>query len=80
MSCYNIRYLVALDIIDTGLNNCYDVDYVVAAQESADRIDVSLGYVEGSNRILEKLASGQWDEQFIVVEPGRTIRRGDFFE
>jgi len=42
-------------------------------RKSADRIDVSLDYVEGSNRILEKLASGQWDEPFIVVEPGRTI-------
>jgi len=49
-------------------------------RKSADRIDVSLDYVEGSNRILEKLASGQWDEPFIVVEPGRTIRHGDFFE
>ena len=69
-----------LDIIDTGLNNCYDEDYVAAAQESADRINAGLDYVEGSNRILEKLVSGQWDEQFIVAEPGRTIRHGDFFE
>ena len=69
-----------LDIIDTGLNNCYDEDYVVAAQVSADRINASLDYVEGSNRILEKLVSGQWDEQFIVAEPGQLIRHGDFFE
>ena len=68
------------NIIDTGLNNCYDEDYVAAAQESADRINAGLDYVEGSNRILEKLVSGQWDEQFIVAEPGRTIRHGDFFE
>ena len=69
-----------LDIIDTGLNNCYDEDYVVAAQKSADRINASLDYVEGSNRILEELVSGQWDEQFIVAEPGQLIRHGDFFE
>ena len=33
---------MVLDIIDTGLNNCYDEDYVAAAQESADRITTSV--------------------------------------
>ena len=73
---YNYRYM---DIIDTGMNDCYSVDYVQAAQENADMINASLGYVQGSVRILEKLLSGNWDEQFLVAKPGHVIRHGDFF-
>ena len=69
-----------LDIIDTGMNDCYDESYVAAAQENADQIGAALDFVPGSNRILEKLVSGRWDGQFIVAEPGRMLRHGDFFE
>ena len=68
-----------MDIIDTGLNDCYSEDYVEAAQEQADEIGASLDYTEGSIRLLEKLVSGEWDEQFIVAKPGQMIRHGDFF-
>ena len=44
-----------------------------------DMIHAALDYVQGSNRILEKLVSGEWDEQFLVAEPGHLIRHGDFF-
>ena len=49
------------------------------AQKNADMIHAALDYVQGSNRILEKLVSGEWDEQFLVAEPGHLIRHGDFF-
>lgn len=68
-----------LDIIDTGMNDCYSEEYVMAAQENADQIGAALDYVAGSNRILEKLVSGRWDGQFLVAEPGHLIRHGDFF-
>ncbi len=70
----------AMDIIDTGLNPCYEVPYVEAAQKEADVINADLGYAQGSNLILEKLVSGRWDAQFLVLEPGRTAIHGDFFE
>lgn len=70
----------AMDIIDTGLNPCYEESYVEAAQKEADEINADLGYAEGSNRILEKLVSGRWDEQFIVAEPGKLIKHADFFD
>ena len=72
----NYRYM---DIIDTGLNDCYSEEYVAAAQENADKVGAMLGYAEGSNRILEKLVSGKWDEQFLVARPGHVILHGDFF-
>lgn len=68
-----------LDIVDTGLTDCYAESYVEKAQENADLIGADLGYVEGGNHLLEKLVSGQWDEQFLVAEPGHLIRHSDFF-
>ncbi len=69
-----------LDIVDTGLNDCYSEEYAQKAQENADLIHAALDYVQGSNRMLEKLVGGRWDKQFLVAEPGRLIRHGDFFE
>jgi hypothetical protein len=68
-----------LDIIDTGYNLCYEEEYVEKAQENADKIQADLDYVQGSNRILEKLVAGEWDEQFLVAEAGHVIRHADFF-
>ena len=70
----------AMDIIDTGLNPCYEESYVEAAQKEADAINAQLGYAQGSNHLLEKLVSGRWDEQFIVAEPGKLIKHSDFFD
>lgn len=68
-----------LDIIDTGYNNCYEEKYAEQAQENADMIHAALDYVPGSNIILEKLVSGNWDEQFLVAKAGDMIQHGDFF-
>ena len=68
-----------LDIIDTGMADCYSETFVEQAQESADLIGCALDYTIGSNRLLEKLLSGQWDAQFLVAEPGHTIAHRDFF-
>ena len=69
-----------MDIIDTGLNDCYSESYAQAAQDEADKVDAALDYVPGSIRMLEKLVSGRWDSQFLVAEPGQLIKHGDFFE
>lgn len=69
-----------LDIIDTGLTDCYSEEYAAKAQATADQIHAALDYVEGSNLLLEKLVMGRWDDQFLVAEPGHLIRHADFFE
>lgn len=69
-----------LDVIDTGLFDCYSESFAAQAQRSADLIHCALDYVPGSNRLLEKLLRGQWDEQFLVAEPGHKIVHKDFFE
>lgn len=68
-----------LDIVDTGLTDCYSEEYVMEAQKNADQLNAALGYVTGSNYLLEKLVSGRWDEQFIVAKPEEVIRHGSFF-
>ncbi len=69
-----------LDIVDTGLNDCYSEEYVMKAQENADIMEVALDYTEGSIHLVEKLVGGRWDEQFLIAEPGHLMRHGDFFE
>ena len=66
------------DIIDTGVFDCYEERYVESIQKQADLIRCELGYVEGSNRILEKLVSGQWDEQFLIVPPVTVLTKSAF--
>lgn len=68
-----------MDVIDTGLNDCYSEEYAAAAQAQADQIKADLDYVPGGILLLEKLVSGRWDEQFIVAGPGKVIVHGDFF-
>ncbi len=69
-----------VDIVDTGLYDCYDPAFVETVQRDADRIHAELDYVPGSNLLLEKLFSGRWDRQFYVAEPGKTVKQGDFFD
>lgn len=67
-----------VDIIDTGAYDCYSEEFVAEARKNAGLIQCELGYVPGSNLILEKLVSGQWDAQFLVVEAGQTVAEMSF--
>ena len=68
------------DVIDTGLYDCYSEEYTASARKNADLIQCKLDYVKGSNRILEKLVTGRWDEQFLVIQPGSRVKTQDFLE
>ena len=54
------------------------IPILLYTEESAELIGGSIIHVPGSNRVLEKLVSGEWDSQFLVLEPGRTVSDGDF--
>lgn len=66
-----------MTIIDTGINNCRTDAYKSAVQEDADWLAAGLEYVRGGTHLLEKLFRGDWDEQFLVLQPGETVRRED---
>lgn len=75
-----LEHYYHLGIIDNGLYDCYDLNYVEQAQADAERIHAELDFVPGSNLLLEKLVSGNWDEQFLVVRPNTAITQGKFFD
>lgn len=70
----------SVDVIETEINNCHSEEYTKECQRCAYAINVDLAYVKGSNLILEKLVSGRWDEQFIVIEPEQSINYEDYLE
>ena len=66
-------------IIDTGLWDTYDKTYTESVYADGAWLEADVGHVPGGTLLLEKLVSGAWDEQFAVIEPGKTAGRKDFF-
>lgn len=66
----------AVSLIDNG---CYDLDEVREyADVCAESMGVGVQVDLGSNCVMEKLLSGEWDNDILVCEPGRAIKQGDF--
>ncbi len=61
------------DIVDTGLFDCHTPEYYDKVRIDADWLSAGIGYVKGSNRLIEKLVSGKWDEQFEIIPPKENI-------
>lgn len=68
----------ALDAVDTGVEDLTREPFVGKAKRGADLMKARMHPVPGSNRVLGKLITGRWDEQFMVKAPGETITRDDF--
>ena len=64
-----------IDVIRTGIYDCDSPEYLAPVREDARFLDAQVGMVPGSNTVLEKLVSGQWDDCFCVIEPGETVTR-----
>lgn len=67
-----------VSIIDTGAYDSHTPRMLEFAARSAELIDASFDHVPGSNIILQKLVSGRWDAQFVVLEPWQTAAEEDF--
>ncbi len=50
---------------DVDLERCRDY-----ARQVASFFDLDFEEIDGSNRMIHKLLRGDWDEEFVVVEPG----------
>lgn len=60
-----------IDVIDTG---AYPVEPVMEhARRTAELLGKRANKIPGSTVILEKLFTGNWDEDFIVLEPGERL-------
>ena len=67
-----------IDIIDTGTYDSYAPAHLAQIAKDAELVGCQVEHVAGSNLLLEKLVSGRWDEQFLVIEPGRPLSCNDF--
>jgi hypothetical protein len=63
-------------VIDTG---CYPLGPVEEyAQKCAEILELQKCTVAGSNEVLRKLITGDWDEDIIVKQAGDYVREEDF--
>jgi hypothetical protein len=66
-----------LALIDTGQ---YELDrYREFAKRTAERFGLRYEEIQGSNALVKKMINGPWDDEFVVVRPGETIRYDHFF-
>ncbi len=52
--------------------------YVDHAKAAARQLGLRYEEARGSRALMNKMIHGPWDEEFIVVEPGKTITLGQF--
>jgi hypothetical protein len=50
------------------------------ARQEADFFDLAYEEIQGSDVLLRKLLQGDWDHDFVVVEPGGRVRYESFFD
>jgi hypothetical protein len=66
-----------LALINTGQ---YDLErYRDYARKEADRFGLRFEEIEGSDHLIRRMIEGPWDDNFVVIEPGETIRFSHFF-
>ncbi len=65
-----------LALIDTG--TCEMEKYRQYTRDQAERFGLRFEEVAGSDRLVRKLLHGQWDDDFVVVEPGGIFTLQDF--
>ncbi|MBR1590859.1 MAG: hypothetical protein IJ657_07305, partial [Acidaminococcaceae bacterium] len=64
-----------ISIMDTGINDSRRPEYAAVVKKDADWLEAEMEYVAGGTHLLEKLFSGQWDAQFLVLEPDCPVEK-----
>jgi hypothetical protein len=64
-------------IIDTG---SYDIENVLnTVKEFSAKLNMDYEVIPGSLRLLQKMLTGPWDNEFIVLDPGQETALHDFY-
>jgi hypothetical protein len=71
-----LKHYTRLVYIDTGRSGRQA--YVDYARKTADKFGLRFEEIRGSNELVLKLLTGPWDEDYLVVAPGKTITYLDF--
>jgi hypothetical protein len=62
--------------IDTGTEN--QDHYRDYARKVADKFNLRFEEIQGSNSLIYRTLFGPWDDDFVVAQPGQTIKYTDF--
>ena len=73
-----IKNYTRLALINTGNYNLEK--YREYAKRMAEFFDLTFEEIPGSNVLIGKLIEGDWDEDFVIVEPGGKVRYDMFFD
>jgi len=57
-----------LAYIETGLED--QAEYIDYARTAAEKLNLKFERIKGNRTILKKMLAGEWDDDFVVVEPG----------
>jgi hypothetical protein len=73
-----IEHYTRLALIYTGESP--EEKHRAYARQEADFFDLTYEEIQGSNALLGKLLKGEWEHDFVVVEPGEQVRYESFFD
>ena len=73
-----LKNYTRLAFINTGNNNLEH--YREYARSMAERFNLRYEEIQGSNAIIKKLLYGPWDDEFVIIPPGKAISFFDFRE
>ena len=71
-----LKHYTRLVFIDTGHTD--NQSYIDYARKTASQFDLRFEEITGSNALILKMLTGPWDEEILVIEPGKTINYMDF--
>ena len=71
-----LKNYTRLAYINTGN---YDIDrYRAYARQTAEKFSLRYEELDGTPELVKKMVFGPWDDEFVVVEPGQTVKYTDF--
>jgi hypothetical protein len=71
-----LKHYTRLVYIDTGHGD--KQPYIEYARKTAEQFNLRFEEIPGSNSLILKMLTGPWDDEFLVVPPGKTITYMDF--
>lgn len=71
-----LQHYSRLAFIDMGAED--QAPYRRFARKAAELLDLTYEEIRGTRNILEKIANGPWDNDFVVARPGHTVSLKDF--
>jgi hypothetical protein len=71
-----LKNYTRLAFINTGHNELQH--YRQHARSMAERFNLTYAEIQGSDAIMKKLLYGPWNDEFVIIPPGKTISFFDF--